>query len=94
MVIFFFIILNDEINKNRKQLTEKDIGLVSELVYGVTAWKLTLDTIVKKYSKIKLKKIIEFTRIVILDFILQFLQISSTLSIVLFFINSFITNMF
>lgn len=51
------IILNDEINKNRKQLTEKDIGLVSELVYGVTAWKLTLDTIVKKYSKIKLKKI-------------------------------------
>ncbi len=51
------IVLNDELNKNRKQLTEKDIGLISELVYGVTSWKLTLDTIIKKYSKIRLKKI-------------------------------------
>ena len=51
------IILNEELNKNRKQLSEKDIGLISELVYGVTTWKLTLDTIIKKYSKIRLKKI-------------------------------------
>ena len=51
------IVLNDELNKNRKQLIEKDIGLISELVYGVTTWRLTLDTIIKKYSKIRLKKI-------------------------------------
>lgn len=51
------IVLNDIIKQNRKQLEERDIGLISELVYGVTTWKLTLDEIVKKYSKIKLKKI-------------------------------------
>ena len=51
------IILDKIINENRKQLTDKDLGLISELVYGVTTWKLTLDTIIKKYSKIRLKKI-------------------------------------
>ena len=51
------IILNDEINKNRKDINNKDIGLISEIVYGVTTWKLTLDEIIKKYSKIRLKKI-------------------------------------
>ena len=51
------IILDKLINENRKQLTEKDLGLISELVYGVTTWKLTLDLIIKKYSKIRLKKI-------------------------------------
>ena len=51
------IALNDEIKQNRTKLNEKDIGLISELVYGVTTWKLTIDEIIKKYSKIKLKKI-------------------------------------
>ena len=51
------IALNEEIQKNRKYLNEKDIGLISEIVYGVTTWKLTLDEIIKKYSKIRLKKI-------------------------------------
>lgn len=51
------IILDKEIKKNRDKLNEKDIGLISELVYGVTTWKLTLDYIIQKYSKIKLKKI-------------------------------------
>lgn len=51
------IILNDKINKNRKDINNKDIGLISEIVYGVTTWKLTLDEIIKKYSKIRLKKI-------------------------------------
>ena len=51
------IILNEEIKQNRKNLTEKDIGLISEIVYGVTTWRLTLDEIIKKHSKIKLKKI-------------------------------------
>ena len=47
------IILDEMIRKNRNNLGEKDIGLISEIVYGVTTWKLTLDEIVKKYSKIK-----------------------------------------
>ncbi len=51
------IILNDYINKNKADLTSKDIGLISELTYGITTWKLTLDEIIKKHSKIKLKKI-------------------------------------
>ena len=51
------IALNEEIQKNRKYLNEKDIGLISEIVYGVTTWKLTLDEIIKKYSKIRLRKI-------------------------------------
>ena len=51
------LVLKEEIKQNRRMLTEKDIGLISEIVYGVTTWRLTLDEIVKKYSKIKLKKI-------------------------------------
>lgn len=51
------IVLNDEIKQNRKNLNDKDIGLISEIVYGVVTWKLTIDEIIKKYSKIKLKKI-------------------------------------
>lgn len=51
------IALNEEINKNRKDLENKDIGLISEIVYGVTTRKLTIDEIIKKHSKIKLKKI-------------------------------------
>ena len=49
--------LDEELKQNRKILNEKDIGLISEITYGVTTWKLTLDTIIKKHSKIKLKKI-------------------------------------
>lgn len=53
------IVLNEMIKQNKAKLnlTEKDIGLISEIVYGVTTWKLTLDEIIKKYSKIRLKKI-------------------------------------
>lgn len=49
--------LDEQIRQNRKELKEKDIGLISEIVYGVTTWRLTLDEIVKKYSSIRLKKI-------------------------------------
>lgn len=49
------IALDEELSKYK--LDNKDIGLASELVYGVVTWKLTLDEIIKKYSKIKLKKI-------------------------------------
>ena len=51
------IVLNEEIKQNRKNLNDKDIGLISEIVYGVTTWRLTLDEIIRKFSKIKLKKI-------------------------------------
>lgn len=51
------IALDEMINKNRNVLNERDIGLISEIVYGVTTWRLTLDEIVKKYSNIRLKKI-------------------------------------
>lgn len=51
------IVLDEMIKQNKDNLNEKDIGLISEIVYGVTTWKLTLDTIIKKYSKIRLKKI-------------------------------------
>lgn len=51
------IALDENLKENKKILNEKDIGLISEIVYGVTTWKLTLDTIIKKYSKIRLKKI-------------------------------------
>ena len=51
------IVLNEEIKQNRNKINDKDIGLISEIVYGVTTWKLTIDEIIKKYSKIRLKKI-------------------------------------
>lgn len=51
------ISLNEMINKNRDTLNKKDISLISEIVYGVTTWRLTLDEIIKKYSKIRIKKI-------------------------------------
>ncbi len=50
------IALNEELDKN-KQLDSRDVGLISEIVYGVTNWKLSIDTIIEKYSKIKIKKI-------------------------------------
>ena len=51
------IALNEILNANREKLTPKDIGLISEIIYGVTTWKLTLDVIIVKHSKIKMKKI-------------------------------------
>lgn len=50
------IALDEELTKNKKNLNEKDIGLISEIVYGTTMWRLTIDTIIQKYSKIKMKK--------------------------------------
>lgn len=51
------IALDEELKANRGKLNEKDIGLISQIVYGTTTWKLTLDTIIEKYSKIRLEKI-------------------------------------
>lgn len=51
------IVLDEMIKQNNKTLNDKDIGLISEIVYGVTTWRLTLDEVIKKYSSVKLKKI-------------------------------------
>lgn len=51
------IALAEQIKQNRKILNDKDIGLISEIVYGTITWKLTIDEIIKKYSNIKIKKI-------------------------------------
>lgn len=44
-------------NHNEQNLDQRDIGFISEIVYGTVSWKLTLDEIIKKYSNIKIKKI-------------------------------------
>ena len=51
------IALDETIKENRNKIDERDIGFISEIVYGVTTWRLTIDEIIKKYSKIRLKKI-------------------------------------
>jgi len=54
------IALDEALNqarKNREQINSRDIGFISEIVYGTISWKLTLDEIIKKYSNIKIKKI-------------------------------------
>ena len=51
------IVLDEMLRQNRKNIDERDIGLISEIVYGTITWKLTIDEIIKKYSNIKLKKI-------------------------------------
>lgn len=53
------IVLDKNLNQARKkkQMNPKDVGFISELVYGTISWKLTLDEIIKKYSKVKIKKI-------------------------------------
>ena len=51
------IVLDECINKNKEKLNKKDIGFLSQIVYGTVTWKLTLDEIIKTYSKIKLNKI-------------------------------------
>lgn len=51
------IALDEELKQNKLHLQGKDVGLISEIVYGVTTWKLTIDEVIKKYAKIRLKKI-------------------------------------
>ena len=60
------IILDKYINNNRDNLTNLDIGFISELVYGVITWKLTLEYIVQKYSKIKIKKMSKWVKNILL----------------------------
>lgn len=56
------IVLNKFINENREKLSNLDINFISELVYGVVTWKLTLEYIIQKYSKTKLKKMSDWVK--------------------------------
>jgi len=56
------LVLDEMINKNRKNLTTIDIGFISELVYGITTYRITLDYIISQYSKTKINKISIFTK--------------------------------
>ncbi len=46
-----------EARKNSGEMDSRDVGFISEIVYGTTSWRLTIDEIIKKYSNIKMKKI-------------------------------------
>ncbi len=48
-----------------KDMTGKEKAFITELVYGVTRWKLTLDYIISKFSKVKLKKLSKFTLLIL-----------------------------
>ena len=56
------IVLDKYINQNRDKLSNLDINFISELVYGVVTWKLTLEYIIQKYSKIKIKKMSDWVK--------------------------------
>lgn len=56
------IVLDKYINENRDKLSNVDINFISELVYGVITWKLTLEYIIQKYSKTKLKKMSDWVK--------------------------------
>lgn len=59
------IVLDDMLKKAKKSsngnemvgIDQRDVGFISEIVYGTISWRLTIDGIIKKYSNIKLKKI-------------------------------------
>ena len=50
------IVLDKFINENREKLSNLDINFISELVYGVVTWKLTLVIYHSKIFKNKNKK--------------------------------------
>lgn len=43
--------------KIRHEIDQRDIGFISEIVYGTISWRLTIDEAIKKYSNIRIKKI-------------------------------------
>lgn len=59
---FSNIVLDKYINENREKLSNVDINFISELVYGVVTWKLTLEYIIQKYSKTKIKKMSDWVK--------------------------------
>ena len=56
------LVLDEIIKENKSKLTSVDIGFISEIVYGITSYRITLDYLISKYSKTKLNKISIFTK--------------------------------
>jgi len=56
------LVLDEIIKENKSKLTSVDIGFISELVYGITTYRITLDYIISKYSKTKINKISIFAK--------------------------------
>ena len=52
------IVLDQELKKY--DLEQRDLKFITQIVYGVVTYKITLDYIISKHSKIKLKKISEY----------------------------------
>ena len=75
------LVLDEYLEKEREKLSVKDINLISEIVYGTISWKLTLDTIIQKYSKIKISKISTWIRIILRMGIYQIVFLTNILLI-------------
>lgn len=43
--------------KRQEKIEPRDVGFISEIVYGTISWKLTIDEIIKQYSNIRIQKI-------------------------------------
>lgn len=43
--------------RNFHEIDQRDIGFISEIVYGTISWRFTIDEVIKKYSNIRIKKI-------------------------------------
>jgi len=56
------LVLDEMLEKNKEKLNKKDCDLISEIVYGTTSFRLTIDEILQKYSKIKINKISTWIR--------------------------------
>ncbi len=54
-------------------LDPRDKGLITELVFGVLRWQGRLDSVIKKYSSVKLKKINPLVKIILRTAIYQLL---------------------
>lgn len=52
------IVLDQELKKY--DLEQRDLKFITQIVYGVVTYKLTLDYIISKHSKVKLKKISDY----------------------------------
>lgn len=59
------LMLDEYLEKERQKLNAKDINLISEIVYGTVTWRLSIDTILQKHSKIKLNKISKWIKIIL-----------------------------
>lgn len=59
------LVLDEYLERVRGKLNVKDINLISEIVYGTVSWKLTIDVIIEKYSKVKLNKISKWVKMIL-----------------------------